>query len=253
MRELEDVLQSLIDKFSDHHHQKRAQHLKTVIEVAKLLKFPEGEPVEDLRAAMNTMNRSLDGLRWARLMDAREETKIKTYLSLATISMAIIAIPYCANLPMLRVQTNLSELSPAPGAALPSISDIICEDRKRMLKPVLLGAISLILCLLGIINSRWRTYTRSRVVLAALGYPARVSCDDRLVQAYVLLTTYTFFILSFNNFRQVVTRKLGEALNHTGASLVVYVVGQVLLLLMSFFTTSAAIGYLAFIRPHGWC
>lgn len=144
--------------------------------------------------------------------------------------MAIIAISYCASLAMPRVQTNLSEVSPALGAALPSISDVIFEDQKRMLKLFLWGAklISLSLCLLGIINSRWRTYMPSRIVLAALGYPARVSCDDQLVQAYVLFTTQTFFILSLNNFLQVVSRKLEEVLRDRGASLVVYVVGQVL-------------------------
>ena len=65
--------------------------------------------------------------------------------------MAIIAISYCASLAMPQVQTNLSEVSPAPGAALPSISDVIFEDQKRMLKPFLWGAklISLSLCLLG--------------------------------------------------------------------------------------------------------
>ena len=183
-------------------------------------------------------------------MDAREETKIKTYSSLATISMAIIAISSCANLPPIpQVQTTSSELT----SALPCISDVIFKGRKRMLKPFLLGALSLTLCLVGITYSRWRTYTASRAVLAALRFPARVSSDDRFVQAYVLFATYTFFILSFNTFRQVVTRKLGEALNHAGASLVVSVVGQVLRFLMSLFMTSAAIGYLAFATPHGWC
>ena len=183
-------------------------------------------------------------------MDAREETKIKTYSTLATISMAIIAISLCANLPPIpQVQTTSSELSPA----LPCISDVlIFEGRKRMLKPFLLGALSLTLCLVGITYSRWRTYTASRAVLAALRFPARVSSDDRFVQASVLFATYTFFILSFNTFLQVVTRKLGDALNHADASLVDSVVGQVLRFLMSLFLTSAALGYLAFTTPHGW-
>lgn len=60
MRELQDVLQSPIDKLSDHHHPKHARRLKTVMEAARLLKSPEGVRVEDLRAAMNAVQRSSD-------------------------------------------------------------------------------------------------------------------------------------------------------------------------------------------------
>ena len=159
------------------------------------------------------------------MMDAREETKIRTYCSLATISMAIIAISYCANLPMLQIRPNSSEISPAPGAALASISDVIFEDRKKMFKPFLLGAIGVTACLFSIINSRWRTYMPGQVVLSNARqrfYPARVSHDDTLNQAIVLAMNHTLLMLSFTSFVNSEIGKMVDALIHIGANVLLF-------------------------------
>ena len=180
------------------------------------------------------------------MMDTQEEAKIRTYCSLATILMAIIAISYCANLPVLRIQTNSSEIPPAPGAASASISDVIFEDRKKMFKPFLLGAIGVTACLFSIINSRWRTYMPGQVVLSNTRqrfYPARVSHDDRLNQAIVLVMSHGLLMLSFTSVLNSIQGKMMDALIHIGANVLLF-------LLLSIFIPLAILAYTGFVVFH---
>ena len=142
-----------------------------------------------------------------RVMDALEESKVKAYLGLAILSMAMVAISYCGNLPLLK-NTNPPSSAPsfAPSPAPSSADDyyrVIFEDRKALFRPFYYGIIAVVLCMSGVILSRWRTYIIDPVPDKTIDgdkiHSARVKFADPFVQFSVLMGSFLFLLQGSGN------------------------------------------------------
>lgn len=137
--------------------------------------------------------------RWFRVMDALEESKVKAYLGIAILAMAMVAISYCGKLPLLENTNPPSAPSFAPSPAPSSEDDyyrIVFEDRKALFRPFYYGIIAVVLCMSGVILSRWRTYidpVPDKIIDGDKIHSARVEFADPFVQC-VSIPSYMFLI-----------------------------------------------------------
>ena len=138
--------------------------------------------------------------RWFRVMDALEESKVKAYLGIAILAMAMVAISYCGNLPLLENTNPPSAPSYAPSPAPSSEDDyyrIVFEDRKALFRPFYYGIITVVLCMSGVILSRWRTYidpVPDKIIDGDTIHSARVEFADPVVQAFVWIVSYMYLV-----------------------------------------------------------
>jgi hypothetical protein len=143
--------------------------------------------------------------RWFRVMDALEESKVKAYLGLAILAMAMVAISYCGNLPLLKNTNPPSAPSFAPSPAPSSADDyyrIVFEDRKALFRPFYYGIIAVVLCMSGVILSRWRTYidpVPDKLIDGDEVHSARVEFADPFVQFSVLVGSFLFLLQGSGN------------------------------------------------------
>ena len=143
--------------------------------------------------------------RWFRVMDALEESKVKAYLGLAILAMAMVAISYCGNLPLPKNTNSPSAPSFAPSPAPSSADDyyrIVFEDRKALFRPFYYGIITVVLCMSGVILSRWRTYIDPVPDKKFDGdkiHSARVEFSDPIVELSVLMASFTFLVYGYAN------------------------------------------------------
>ena len=134
--------------------------------------------------------------RWFRVMDALEESKVKAYLGLAILAMAMVAISYCGNLPLLKNTNSPTAPSFAPSPAPSSADDyyrVVFEDRKALFTPFYYGIIAVVLCMSGVILSRWRTYidrVPDKKIDGDKIHSARVEFADPIVEFSVLIASF---------------------------------------------------------------
>ena len=138
--------------------------------------------------------------RWFRVMDALEESKVKAYLGLAILAMAMVAISYCGNLPLPKNTNSPSAPSFAPSPAPSSADDyyrIVFEDRKALFRPFYYGIITVVLCMSGVILSRWRTYidpVPDKKIDGDKVHRTRVKFADPFVQFGVLVAIFMYLL-----------------------------------------------------------
>lgn len=168
--------------------------------------------------------------RWYRVMDALEESKVKAYLGLAILAMAMVAISYCGNLPLLKKTNPPSAPSFAPSPAPSSADDyyrIVFEDRKALFRPFYYGIIAVVLCMSGVILSRWRTYidpVPDKKFDGDKVHSVRVEFADPYVQFMVFFASYMLLIYGYsNNLWAIVMSNAFQAQKDTGLDGAVWV------------------------------